>query len=72
MPEAAVNHFKADLRAIQFTLYEHLHVEQLFAHDAFSHLSREECDATIANFRSVRRNAISRIRNATEARTATA
>ena len=47
MPEAAVNHFKADLRAIQFTLYEHLHVEQLFAHEIFSHLSREECDATI-------------------------
>jgi len=47
MPEGAVNHYKADLRAIQFTLYEHLHVEQLFAHEAFSHLSREECDATI-------------------------
>jgi alkylation response protein AidB-like acyl-CoA dehydrogenase len=47
MPGAAVNHYKADLRAIQFTLYEHLHVEQLFALAAFSHLSREECDATI-------------------------
>ncbi len=47
MSGAAVNNYKADLRAIQFTLYEHLHVEQVFALDAFSHLSREECDATI-------------------------
>ena len=30
MSEAAVNHFKADLRAIQFTLYEHLKVQQVF------------------------------------------
>ena len=47
MSGAAVNHYKADLRAIQFTLYDHLHVEQLFAHEAFSHLSRAEYDATI-------------------------
>jgi alkylation response protein AidB-like acyl-CoA dehydrogenase len=47
MSGAAVNNYKADLRAIQFTLYEHLHVEQVFTHEAFSHLSREECDATI-------------------------
>lgn len=47
MSGAAVNNYKADLRAIQFTLYEHLHVEQLFEHEAFSHLSRAECDATI-------------------------
>jgi len=39
--------FKADLRAIRFTLYEHLKVQQLFELDAFSHLSREECDAII-------------------------
>ena len=30
MSEAAVNHYKADLRAIQFTLYEHLMVQQVF------------------------------------------
>jgi len=47
MSGAAVNNYKADLRAIQFTLYEHLHVEQVFGLEAFSHLSREECDATI-------------------------
>lgn len=47
MPEAAVNHFKADLRAIRFTLYEHLQVQQVFALEAFSHISREECDAII-------------------------
>jgi len=39
--------FKADLRAIRFTLYDHLKVQQLFELDAFSHLSREECDAII-------------------------
>jgi alkylation response protein AidB-like acyl-CoA dehydrogenase len=47
MSEAAVNHYKADLRAIQFTLYEHLKVQQLFELDAFSHISRDECDAVI-------------------------
>ena len=47
MSEAAVNHFKADLRAIQFTLYEHLKVQQVFGLDAFAHISREECDAII-------------------------
>jgi alkylation response protein AidB-like acyl-CoA dehydrogenase len=47
MSEAAVNHYKADLRAIQFTLYEHLKVQQLFALEAFSHVSRQECDAII-------------------------
>src|SRR5262249_44871929 len=47
MSGAAVNNYKADLRAIQFTLYEHLHVEQVFEHETFSHLSREECDATV-------------------------
>jgi len=41
MSGAAVNNYKADLRAIQFTLYEHLHVEQVFGLEAFSHLSRE-------------------------------
>ncbi len=47
MPEAAVNHFKVDLRAIRFTMYEHLGVQQLFELEAFSHLTREDCDATI-------------------------
>ena len=48
MSEAAVNHYKADLRAIQFTLYEHLKVQQVFELEAFSHISRDECDATAA------------------------
>jgi alkylation response protein AidB-like acyl-CoA dehydrogenase len=47
MSEAALNYFKADLRAIRFTLYEHLKVQRLFELGAFSHLSREECDAII-------------------------
>ena len=47
MAAAALNHFKADLRAIQFTLYEHLKVQQLFELEAYSHLSRAECDAII-------------------------
>jgi hypothetical protein len=48
MPEAAINNYKVDLRAIQFTLFEHLKVQELFAHDAFSHLTREDCDQIIA------------------------
>jgi alkylation response protein AidB-like acyl-CoA dehydrogenase len=48
MSEAAVSYFKADLRAITFTLYEHLKVQQLFDHEPFAHLTREECDAIIA------------------------
>ncbi len=47
MAEAAVNHFKVDLRAIRFTLYEHLRVQQLFELEHFSQLSREDCDAII-------------------------
>ncbi len=47
MANVAVNHFKADMRAIRFTLYEHLQVQQLFELDQFSHMTREDCDATI-------------------------
>ncbi len=47
MSEAAINNYKYDLRAIQFTLYEHLNIEQLFEHELYSHLSRAECDAVI-------------------------
>ena len=47
MPEAATNTYKVDRRAIDFTLYEHLHVEQLFEHERYAHLSRAECDAVI-------------------------
>lgn len=39
--------YKADLRAIRFTLYDHLKVDQLFELEEFSHLSREECDAIV-------------------------
>jgi alkylation response protein AidB-like acyl-CoA dehydrogenase len=47
MPDAAPNAYKIDRRAIDFTLYEHLHVEQLFDTERFSHLSRAECDALL-------------------------
>lgn len=47
MTLAATNFYKADLRAIRFTLYEHLKVQQLFELDAFKHLNREDCDAII-------------------------
>jgi len=40
-------HFKADLRTIRFTLWEHLGGERLFALPRYRHLSREECDAVI-------------------------
>jgi alkylation response protein AidB-like acyl-CoA dehydrogenase len=44
-----VNFFKADLRSIEFTLYEHLRVQDLFEGDGFNdrykHLTRAECDA---------------------------
>jgi alkylation response protein AidB-like acyl-CoA dehydrogenase len=47
MPEAPQNSYKLDRRAIDFTLYEHLHIEQLFEHERYAHLSRAECDAVI-------------------------
>ncbi len=47
MADAALNYYKADLRAIRFTLYQHLRVQQVFEHERFSHISREECDAII-------------------------
>ena len=47
LPVPASNSFKVDLRAIQFTLYEHLKIQQLFEHEAFAHLSRAECDAIL-------------------------
>ena len=47
MTLAPPTHFKADLRAMRFTLYEHLKVDGLFALERFAHLSREECDAVI-------------------------
>lgn len=53
MAEGATNFFKADLRSIQFTLYEHIKVQQLFDADRFpksnffGHLSKQECDQVI-------------------------
>ena len=47
MTLAPPTHFKADVRAMRFTLYEHLKVDRLFALEKFAHLSREECDAVI-------------------------
>jgi alkylation response protein AidB-like acyl-CoA dehydrogenase len=47
MALAATNHFKADLRAIRFTLWDHLGADRLFKLERYAHLSREECDAVI-------------------------
>ncbi len=47
MSAGGQNNYKLDLRAIKFTLYEHLNVQQVFEHERFSHLSREECDAIL-------------------------
>ncbi len=47
MSEAAINFFKTDLRSIEFTLYEHMKVQELFEHEYYSHLSRAECDEVI-------------------------
>ena len=47
MALAPTAHFKADLRAIRFTLWDHLGGERLFALPRYQHLSREECDAVI-------------------------
>lgn len=47
MSQQAVNFFKADLRSIRFTLYEHLRVQELFALDRYRHLDQRECDAIV-------------------------
>ena len=47
MSANGTNHYRVDLRAIQFTLYDHLRVQQVFEHPPFSHLSRAECDEII-------------------------
>lgn len=53
MADGATNFFKADLRSIQFTLYEHIKVQQLFEaarfpkSNFFGHLSQQECDQVI-------------------------
>ncbi|RPH74858.1 MAG: acyl-CoA dehydrogenase, partial [Candidatus Rokuibacteriota bacterium] len=47
MALAPGNHYKADLRAIRFTLWDHLGADRLFALDRFAHLTREECEAVI-------------------------
>jgi len=47
MTLAPGNHFKADLRAIRFTLWDHLGADRVFKLERFAHLSREECDAVI-------------------------
>ena len=39
MTLAPATHYKADLRAIRFTLYDHLKVDRLFALKKFVHLS---------------------------------
>jgi hypothetical protein len=39
--------YRADLRAIRFTLWDHLEAERLFKLEPFRHLSRTECDQVI-------------------------
>jgi len=41
MALAPATHYKADLRAIRFTLWDHLGADRLFALERFAHLSRE-------------------------------
>ncbi len=43
----APNSYKVDLRAIEFTLWEHLRVQQLLELPRFAHLAHEDCAATI-------------------------
>jgi alkylation response protein AidB-like acyl-CoA dehydrogenase len=47
MALAPDSHYRADLRAIRFTLWDHLRADRLFALERYAHLSREECDAII-------------------------
>lgn len=47
MSQQAINFYKADLRSIRFTLYEHLRVQDLFSLDRYRHLDQNECDAII-------------------------
>ncbi|MFQ5478143.1 MAG: acyl-CoA dehydrogenase [Candidatus Binatia bacterium] len=47
MSEAGINFLKADTRSIEFTLWEHLKVQQLFEHEYFSHIGREDCDQVL-------------------------
>lgn len=47
MSDAAINFFKADMRSMEFTFYEHLKVQQLFDYEQFSHLTREDCDQVL-------------------------
>ncbi|MCW5890929.1 MAG: acyl-CoA dehydrogenase [bacterium] len=48
MAEAvAPNSYKLDRRAIDFTLFEHLKIQQVFEHEIYAHLSREDVAAVI-------------------------
>jgi alkylation response protein AidB-like acyl-CoA dehydrogenase len=45
---SGVNTYRADLRALHFTLWDHLRVQRLFELTPHAHLSREECEDIIA------------------------
>ncbi len=50
MSDAAINFFKADRRSLQFTLFEHFKIQELFdpeLSDYYAHLSQEECEAVL-------------------------
>jgi alkylation response protein AidB-like acyl-CoA dehydrogenase len=47
MSDAAINNFKCDRRALEFTLYQHLKIQQVFESELFGHLSKGDCDQLI-------------------------
>ncbi len=47
MSDASINYFKTDLRSLEFTLFEHYRVQDLFEHDYFCHMSRDEVSAVM-------------------------
>src|SRR3982751_3424550 len=47
MSDAAINNFKCDRRSLEFTLYQHLKIQQVFDSELYGHLSREDCDQVI-------------------------
>lgn len=47
MSQAGINTFRIDRRTIDFTLWEHLRVQQLFDLPRYGELSREDCAAVI-------------------------
>jgi alkylation response protein AidB-like acyl-CoA dehydrogenase len=50
MSDVAINFFKGDRRSLQFTLFEHFKVQELFDakySEYYAHLSQEDCEAVL-------------------------